>query len=251
MGSARFPAFRWKRQRVALVNAAAGTVAAQYEYGPFGELLRATGPMAKANPFRFSTKYQDEETDLLYYGYRYYNAGTGRWLSRDPIGEKGGPNDYASLANSLPNGVDPDGRRLWPFGSGGCKDPCAWARKRDRKNVGVTVCCNGQKYACVLRPGGATDAKNPNAMQVISICVLEHEKRHVIDPNLPCPSCKGPTWAEYDYAWTKLHGECDAYTAEMMCLQQNAYRCGQDSDCIKQVEAEMKNVQAHINQNCD
>ena len=26
--------------------------------GPFGELLRATGPMAKANPFRFSTKYQ-------------------------------------------------------------------------------------------------------------------------------------------------------------------------------------------------
>ena len=39
--------------------------------GPFGELLRATGPMAKANPFRFSTKYQDDETDLLYYGYRY------------------------------------------------------------------------------------------------------------------------------------------------------------------------------------
>jgi hypothetical protein len=33
-----------------------------YQYGPFGELLRATGPMAKANPFRFSTKYQDDET---------------------------------------------------------------------------------------------------------------------------------------------------------------------------------------------
>jgi len=28
--------------------------------GPFGEVLRATGPMAKANPFRFSTKYQDD-----------------------------------------------------------------------------------------------------------------------------------------------------------------------------------------------
>jgi RHS repeat-associated protein len=57
--------------------------------GPFGELLRATGPMAKANPFRFSTKYQDDETDLPYYGYWYYNAGTGRWLSRDPYGEIG------------------------------------------------------------------------------------------------------------------------------------------------------------------
>jgi RHS repeat-associated protein len=56
--------------------------------GPFGEVIRATGPMAKANPFRFSTKYQDEETDLLYYDYRYYSASTGRWLSRDPIQER-------------------------------------------------------------------------------------------------------------------------------------------------------------------
>jgi uncharacterized protein RhaS with RHS repeats len=45
--------------------------------GPFGELIRATGPMAKLNPFRFSTKYQDDETDFLYYGYRYYNPSTG------------------------------------------------------------------------------------------------------------------------------------------------------------------------------
>ena len=46
-----------------------GAISAQYVYGPFGEVLRATGPMAKVNPFRFSTKYQDDETDLLYYGY--------------------------------------------------------------------------------------------------------------------------------------------------------------------------------------
>ena len=55
--------------------------------------------MAKANPFRFSTKYQDDETDLVYYGYRYYNASTGRWLSRDPIGEKGGANLYGFVRN--------------------------------------------------------------------------------------------------------------------------------------------------------
>jgi hypothetical protein len=40
-----------------LVNAANGSIAAQYEYGPFGEVIRQTGPMAKANPMRFSTKY--------------------------------------------------------------------------------------------------------------------------------------------------------------------------------------------------
>ena len=79
----------------ALVNAADGTSVANYEYGPFGEVIRATGPMAKANPFRFSTKYQDDETDLLYYGYRYYKPSTGRWVSRDPIEEEGFNNSPA------------------------------------------------------------------------------------------------------------------------------------------------------------
>ena len=76
-----------------------GTNLAQYEYGPFGEVIRATGPMAKLNPFRFSTKYQDDESDLLYYGMRWYSASTGQWLSRDPIGEKGGVNLYICSGN--------------------------------------------------------------------------------------------------------------------------------------------------------
>jgi hypothetical protein len=33
-------------------------------------------------------KYCDDETDLLYYGHRYYNPTGGRWLSRDPIGDQ-------------------------------------------------------------------------------------------------------------------------------------------------------------------
>jgi RHS repeat-associated protein len=93
----------------ALVKADGSGLTAQYEYGPFGELLRATGPMAKANPFRFSTKYQDDETDLLYYGYRYYDPSTGRWPSRDPIEERGGLNLYGFAGNSPLNGVDPFG----------------------------------------------------------------------------------------------------------------------------------------------
>jgi RHS repeat-associated protein len=90
----------------ALVNASNGVTVANYEYGPFGEVIRATGPMAKLNPFRFSTKYCDDETDLVYYGYRYYNPSTGRWLSKDPIGEKGGKNLYAFLRNHPISSVD-------------------------------------------------------------------------------------------------------------------------------------------------
>ena len=89
-----FPAFDGNGNVVALVNAADGTIVANYDYGPFGEPIRITGVMAKNNPFRFSTKYHDEESDLLYYGYRYYKPSTGTWPNRDPIGEKGGLNLY-------------------------------------------------------------------------------------------------------------------------------------------------------------
>lgn len=70
-----------------LVDGSSGAIAARYEYGPFGEPLRATGIMAKRNGIRFSTKFTDNESGSLYYGYRYYNPSTGRWLSRDPIQE--------------------------------------------------------------------------------------------------------------------------------------------------------------------
>ena len=56
--------------------------------GPFGEVVKKTG-LASSQPFRFSTKYQGDETGLLYYGYRYYQPSTGRWLSRDFVEEKG------------------------------------------------------------------------------------------------------------------------------------------------------------------
>ena len=78
--------------------------------GPFGEVIRASGPMAKANPFRFSSKYQDDESELIYYGYRYYTASTGRWLSRDPIQEQGGNNLYGFAVNSPVTAIDADGR---------------------------------------------------------------------------------------------------------------------------------------------
>jgi RHS repeat-associated protein len=99
-----FPAYDGNGNVAALINAADGTIAANYEYGPFGEVIRQTGPMAKVNPFRFSTKYQDDESDLLYYGYRYYKASTGTWPNRDPLREKGGMNLYVFVRN-FPSGL--------------------------------------------------------------------------------------------------------------------------------------------------
>jgi RHS repeat-associated protein len=89
-----------------LVNASTGDYSALYEYDPFGQTIRITGTMAKNNPFRFSTKYTDDATDMVYYGYRYYNPSTGRWLSRDPIEERGGPNLYGFVYNNPAAYVD-------------------------------------------------------------------------------------------------------------------------------------------------
>src|SRR5208283_3413322 len=94
-----FAAYDGNGNVMALVNAANGAVAAECDYGPFGELIRSTGSMAKANPFRFSTKYQDDESDVLYYGYRYLSSSRGAWLNRDPLEEDGGANLYAFIKN--------------------------------------------------------------------------------------------------------------------------------------------------------
>jgi len=93
-----------------LVDASNGLVCARYEYGPFAEPIRVSGPLATLNPIRYSTKYTDTESGLLYYGYRYYNPSTGRWISRDPIGEDGGGiNLYCFVANDTQIHLDPLG----------------------------------------------------------------------------------------------------------------------------------------------
>ena len=93
----------------ALVKATDGSVTARYDYGPFAEPIRASGPMAKANPIRFSTKYTDYQSGLVYYGYRYYGPTIGRWPSRDPIGEVGDENLYGFVENDPSDFVDFNG----------------------------------------------------------------------------------------------------------------------------------------------
>jgi RHS repeat-associated protein len=93
----------------ASIDGSTGTATARYEYGPFGEVIRATGPMAKLNPFRFSTDYYDGESDIVMYPRRPYSPSAGRFLTRDPIGENGGINLYSLVANNPVNDNDPMG----------------------------------------------------------------------------------------------------------------------------------------------
>lgn len=95
-----------------LVDHSKGTIVAKYEYDAFGISLLTDAPSAVKNNFRFSTKYTDLETELVYYGFRYYLMRAGRWVSRDPIGEKGGTNLYSFVDNGPIDNVDAVGKKI-------------------------------------------------------------------------------------------------------------------------------------------
>jgi len=88
-----------------------GTLLQRRDYDPFGkpvmiESFGSASLVTKITDHGFSTKPQDAETGLYYYGYRYYDPVTGRWPSRDPIGENGGVNLYEFVGNAGVNKWD-------------------------------------------------------------------------------------------------------------------------------------------------
>ncbi len=77
------------------------------------------------NPLRFQGQYFDAETGLHYNRHRYYNPGTGRFLTPDPIKLAGGLNSYQYVPN--PTGwVDPLGLSCK---LGQCPEPPKWSEK--------------------------------------------------------------------------------------------------------------------------
>ena len=76
-----------------------GEIVAHYDYSPFGEPLVASGPLAASFPHRFSTKPWCAYTVQVEYQKRNYRPDIGCWMSRDPIGERGGINQL-SFANN-------------------------------------------------------------------------------------------------------------------------------------------------------
>jgi len=104
-----FAAYDGNGNVVALSAASDGSETGRYEYGPFGEQIRVTGPAANLNPFRFSTKRTCNTTDLVLYEYRAYSPALGRWLSRDPLRERAGRNLFGFVGNSPLGYLDPWG----------------------------------------------------------------------------------------------------------------------------------------------
>jgi RHS repeat-associated protein len=91
----------------------AGGVVWRGVYDPFGRASIDGGSSVEMN-VRFPGQYHDVETGLHYNYKRYYDPGTGRYLTYDPIGLAGGINPYL-YANVNPlRFIDPTGEII-PF----------------------------------------------------------------------------------------------------------------------------------------
>ena len=90
-----------------------GRIAWSAQYKAWGEAREAISEAGRragfANPIRFQGQYLDEETGLHYNRYRYYDPGSGRYVSKDPLGLQGGKNAYAFVRNNPVLRADPWG----------------------------------------------------------------------------------------------------------------------------------------------
>jgi len=81
----------------------------QYDYDAFGNIKCTPFPHWIKQPYTFTGREFDSDTGLYYYRARYYDPKVGRFVTRDPIGFKGGINQYAYAGNNPVNWTDPTG----------------------------------------------------------------------------------------------------------------------------------------------
>ncbi len=89
-----------------LVNAS-GTLLTRYDYDMWGKRVKLTGTIE--SDVGYTGHHHHAKSGLILTWYRAYDADSGRWLSADPIGERGGINLYGYVNNSPISQIDPLG----------------------------------------------------------------------------------------------------------------------------------------------
>ncbi len=93
---------------------ASGQIVSSQQYDAFGNPVSSTGTWS--GPFAYGGRFgyqSDSDTSLSLLGHRYYDPTTGRFLSRDPIGD--GRNWYSYCGNNPVAFADPSGLAYWEF----------------------------------------------------------------------------------------------------------------------------------------
>jgi RHS repeat-associated protein len=124
-----------------------GDTVESYRYDAFG----VEEQPSMLNPWRFSSKRVDPETELVYFGRRYYDPSLGSWLTKDPLGPDAGPNLYAYVRNNPMMYFDLYG--LYPARSDGvpCYRPENLNTKQDYRHFGCQF-----RYSSTMKDNGCS-----------------------------------------------------------------------------------------------
>jgi RHS repeat-associated protein len=106
-----------------LASDAVGVPVWRARHAPFGRLVGLQAQAGFALALRLPGQHEDEATGLHYNDHRWYDPDTGRYLSPDPLGLRGGPNPYAYAGNDPLTRVDPTGLLLFAFDGTNNSDP--------------------------------------------------------------------------------------------------------------------------------
>jgi len=211
----------------------------------------------------------------------FYNSSTGRWLSRDPIGENGFKALTAAHRRTDASWLDTK-RTRQSAGTmrfcgniptdradalglddktaaelaGYCQDPCKeyWDReKEDNEGFdigGAAICCGGKLYFCSY---GHEKLKNRRARELVENCIKEHERTHDRNHHLvPCAECNwDATKPGFREGVKKNQAECEAHTKELDCLNFAFELCQGSPECEEDVLRIITAIEAAKNAFCN
>ena len=95
-----------------LVDVNSNTLSASYDFTAFGEKLQGSSKADLYSPWQFASKRFDPGLNLIYFGKRYYNPTTGRWITTDPAGFEDSFNPYQYALNNPFRYYDPKWRKF-------------------------------------------------------------------------------------------------------------------------------------------
>jgi RHS repeat-associated protein len=121
-------------QKLTAVN---GAVVWSAKYSSFGE-ADVNISSSITNNLRFPGQYFDQETNLYYNLFRYYDPAAGRYLRPDPIGMRGGINLFIYALNNPKNYIDPLGLLVPPKCMNECCNNCEQKEVIRDKRTGET-----------------------------------------------------------------------------------------------------------------
>ncbi|MFZ5785812.1 MAG: RHS repeat domain-containing protein, partial [Acidobacteriota bacterium] len=146
-----------------VINTADGSIAQRLDFDEFGIVTLDTNPGFQ--PFGFAGGLNDPQTKLVRFGARDYDAQTGRWTAKEPLGFVGLEKNRFAYSGSDPvNHHDPTGLLVWicnrrsaRLGNFQANHAYLWFPRNGNPFGGISC---GMQWVCGGRPESAWNQEN-------------------------------------------------------------------------------------------